>query len=235
MRVLALDSSTRDGSLALVEDDRVVVEQVGDAARPQAERLPGELLECLRTAGCRIADVDLFAVAAGPGSFTGLRIGIAAMQGLALVSRRRMVAVSLLDVLGHVAAATRAPGAAIGVWIDAYRREVFTARYTVTGATPFTAARLLACEPPDVDRPDAVVTRWRTAPPGVVIGNGAVLYADVVATLCPGLAPPPLAAAIGRLAIARAHLNETLAPADVQPFYVRRPDVEIARDRRRHA
>jgi tRNA threonylcarbamoyladenosine biosynthesis protein TsaB len=235
MRVLALDTSTRDGSVALIEDDRVIVERVGDATRPQAERLPGDLLACLQAAECRIADVDLYAIGAGPGSFTGLRIGIAALQGFALVTGRRLAAISLLDVLGHVAAATRDPGVTVGVWIDAYRHEVFTALYRVNAAVPFTSARLQACEPARVDRPAAVVARWQAAPPAVVIGNGAVLYREIAETLCPAQAPPPLAAPIGRLAIAKAHLNDTLAPASVQPLYVRRPDVEIAREQRRHA
>lgn len=235
MRVLALDTSTRDGSVAVLENGRVVVERVGDATRPQAERLPGELLDCLREAGARVADIELFAIGAGPGSFTGLRIGIAAMQGLALVTGRRMAALSLLEVAGHVMAATQPAGTTIGVWLDAYRHEVFTALYAVTGVAPFMPARLQVLEPASVGRPDAVVSRWRVSPPAAVIGSGAVLYRGLVEALCPAIAPPPLAAAIGRLAMAKAQIDDTLAPAHVQPFYVRRPDVEVAREQRRHA
>lgn len=235
MRVLALDTSTRDGSIAVLEDDRVVVERVGDAARPQAERLPGEVLTCLQAAGATVADVDLFAIGAGPGSFTGLRIGIATVQGLALVSGRRVAAFSLLDVLAHVTAATRAPGATIGVWIDGYRHEVFNALYAVTSAPPFTGDRVRTLESARVDRPDAVVARWQASPPSVVIGSGAVRYARLAEPLGSIVAPPPLAAAIGRLAMAAALGDETVAPASLQPLYVRRPDVEIAREQRRHA
>src|SRR5262245_38198388 len=108
MLVLALDTTTRAGSVALVEDDRVVDERLGDAACTHAERLPRELLALLDARGVALTAVDLFAVASGPGSFTGLRIGIATIQGLALVGRRRVVGVAALEALAHAAAHDRA-------------------------------------------------------------------------------------------------------------------------------
>jgi len=77
----------------------VLVESPGDPAHTHGQRLPGELMRLLDQAGVRIEDVDLFAVAAGPGSFTGLRVGIATVQGLAMARRRRVVAGSTLDAL----------------------------------------------------------------------------------------------------------------------------------------
>ena len=138
MRVLALDTTTRAGSVALVEDDRVLAERAGDGARSHAERLPADLVDLVDVAAMPISDVDLFAVAAGPGSFTGLRIGIATMQGLAFVSARPIVAVSALEALGQMAAVDLAPGAVVAAWMDAYRREVFSALYRVTDAPPYT-------------------------------------------------------------------------------------------------
>ncbi len=102
MRVLALDTTTRAGSVALVDDERVVDERSGDAPRPHAERLPGEIIALLAAHGVAVADVDLFAVASGPGSFTGLRIGIATIQGLAFVRQRPVVAVSALEALAQL-------------------------------------------------------------------------------------------------------------------------------------
>ncbi|MCU1385787.1 MAG: universal bacterial protein YeaZ, partial [Acidobacteria bacterium] len=101
MRVLALDTTTRAGSAALVADDRVVDERSGDGTRTHALRLPAELLTLAEAAGWPLPTIDLYAVASGPGSFTGLRIGIATVQGLALVHRRRIVAVPALDALAH--------------------------------------------------------------------------------------------------------------------------------------
>src|SRR5262245_22531746 len=101
MRVLSLDTTTRSSSVALVEDERVVCQIEGDPSLTHAERLPGDLIRTLESAGVALAAVDLFAVAAGPGSFTGLRIGIATIQGLAFVAGRRIVAISALEALGH--------------------------------------------------------------------------------------------------------------------------------------
>src|SRR5438067_13667736 len=128
MRVLALDTTTRAGSVALIEDDLVVDERAGDASRTHGERLPAELAQL----GAPWASIDVFAVASGPGSFTGLRIGIATMQGLALVTGRRVVGVSALEALAQVASADLSPGALVAPWIDAQRGEVFSALYRIT-------------------------------------------------------------------------------------------------------
>src|SRR5581483_5517642 len=140
MRVLALDTTERIGSVALVVDDDVIEARAGDASRPHAERLPGEILTLLADHGLSVADVDVFAVASGPGSFTGLRIGIATIQGLAFVRQRPVAAVS---ALAQLAAASEAPGQLVGAWMDAHRRDVFSALYRVADAPAFADARLV--------------------------------------------------------------------------------------------
>src|ERR1019366_10604976 len=146
MRVLALDTTTPAGSVALVDEDRVVDERGGDPSRTHAQRLPGDLLRVLERRGLAMSDVDLFAVASGPGSFTGLRIGIATMQGLAVVQQRRVAGISALDALAHLAARDAAPDAIVAVWMDARRHEVFSALYRVCAAAPFSADRLTEVE-----------------------------------------------------------------------------------------
>src|SRR6185295_4419452 len=116
MRVLALDTTTRAGSVAIVDGDRVIDERGGDASRTHAERLPAEILALLAAHHRTIADVDLFAVASGPGSFTGLRIGIATIQGLAFVGGQRIVAVPALEALGQIASLNAMPGDAVAAW-----------------------------------------------------------------------------------------------------------------------
>src|SRR5450759_3609387 len=131
MKVLALDTTTREGSVALVEDDRIVAEQIGDGTRTHALRLPDELLQLADAHHLAVSDVDLFAVASGPGSFTGLRIGIATIQGLAFVHRRRIVGVPALEALAHLGSLGLSPGTVIASWMDAHRREGFAAVYRV--------------------------------------------------------------------------------------------------------
>jgi tRNA threonylcarbamoyladenosine biosynthesis protein TsaB len=237
--VLALDTTTPAGSVALIEDDRVEDERRGDAARTHAERLPGEILSVLDARGLRASDIDLFAVASGPGSFTGLRIGIATIQGLAFVHRRPVVGVSALDALAWAAGASAAPGTLVAAWMDAHRREVFSALYRVTDAAPFALDRLVEIDAAAVGDPAATLARWAalgSAETPVFAGDGAVRYEDAIrgggaadAVIVP---PPPIASTIGRLALARARAGADADPAGIRPLYVRRPDAEIDREKK---
>ncbi len=235
MRVLALDTTTSGGSVAVVEVGRIVVERAGDAATTHAQRLPRELLEALETAGATLDSVDVFAVAVGPGSFTGIRIGMAAMQGLALVSRKPIVPVSTLDALGHLASRGRRPGELVGAWVDAHRGDVYSALYRVEDHPEYDVARLTVVAPPRVGRPAATAAEWlsREDRPARVAGDGAIVYAELLGGAAPVGAPPLLAGAIGRIAVAHARAGRHVAPAEIQPLYVRRPDVELAREQGR--
>ena len=155
MRVLALDTTTRSGSVALVENDRIVDERGGNGARTHAERLPGEITAIADGNRLPLSEVDLYGVAAGPGSFTGLRIGIATIQGLAFVHGRRIVGVSALDALAQIGSLDVLPGTLVAAWMDAHRRDVFSAVYRVTGALPFSPGRLVHVEGPTVGDPAA--------------------------------------------------------------------------------
>jgi tRNA threonylcarbamoyladenosine biosynthesis protein TsaB len=239
MRVLALDTTTREGSVALIEDVRVIAERAGEEARTHAERLPRELLDLLDDWGLSIADIDLFAVAAGPGSFTGLRIGIATIQGLALVEARPVVPVSALDALAQVGSTDEAPGTLIGAWMDAQRGEVFSALYRVGDGPLYDPERLVEIDAPAVAAPAITLARWTQwlEPDGVrFVGGGAERYRSRILEAGErwGIAPPRLlAAAVGRMAIAAASRGRLVHPAAIQPIYIRRPDAEIDREKRR--
>jgi len=250
MRVLSLDTTTAAGSVALVVDDRVVMERNGEFSCSHAERLPSDIIALLDACGVAVAEVDLFAVACGPGSFTGLRIGIATIQGLAFVHGRGVVAISSLEALAHVASleTTASPVPTIASWMDAHRAEVFSALYRVAAAAPFEPERLVEIEAPAVGDPSAVIARWTDGmgvSPEIFIGDGAVKYHDAIhrssgavghprerATRATIIEPPALAGAIGRLGAGRARRGGATSAAGIRPLYVRRPDAEIARDRR---
>src|SRR5262249_50754932 len=153
MRVIALDTTTRSGSVALVDSDRVIEERAGDAARSHAERLPSEIVTLAAAHQLPLSDVDLYGVASGPGSLTGLRIGIATIQGLACVRRRRIVAVSSREALAHARSLDAAAGTIVAAWMDAHRRDVFTALYRVRDATAFNGGHLEELEGPAVGDP----------------------------------------------------------------------------------
>jgi tRNA threonylcarbamoyladenosine biosynthesis protein TsaB len=237
MLILALDTTTRAGSLALVRDDVLLETFVGDDARTHATRLPGDVLDCLSRHGHVVADVDLYGVAAGPGSFTGLRIGIATVQGLAFANARPVAAVSALDALADATVVGR-PGACPArlraAWMDARRGEVYAALYRRV------AARWEAIATPIVQKPEAVLAAWARDVAGqalTFVGDGASSYAAVIeaahgpaATIVSPV--PPLAPAIARLALAEARAGRAGHPHAIRPVYIRRPDAELARDRR---
>ena len=258
MVILALDTTTKAGSCALWRDGALVEQRPGDAARTHAERLPGDLADLLAAHGLTVKDVDLYAVASGPGSFTGLRVGIATIQGLALVHGRKVVAVSALEALALTGAGLRgaslAGGAAAaggtviaGGWMEAYRGEVFGALYRVS------AGALEELAPPSVAAPAELAASWARIIQGDLdgassnsgnkdgSGGEAVIIGDAVPSTRDALSaamPPfvqlldtvPLAATIAQ--IAHAHPERATLPHAIIPLYVRRPDAELARDRR---
>jgi tRNA threonylcarbamoyladenosine biosynthesis protein TsaB len=232
MRVLALDTTGRAGSVALVDDGRIVREHEGDASRTHGERLPGELAAL----GAAFASVDVFAVAIGPGSFTGLRIGIATMQGLALVNGRPIVGISALEAHAQLAGRALGAGALVACWIDAQRGEVFSALYRVAEAPLFVPERLVELEAPAVADPPRTLAEWSGHPvqSAIFAGDGAARYEGVLARARQQgrlAAPVPIAGAIGCMAAVRAARGLAVPPESIAALYVRRPDAELLRDR----
>jgi tRNA threonylcarbamoyladenosine biosynthesis protein TsaB len=229
MMVLALDSTARRNSCALLSDDTVLGAHTGDAARSSATQLPGDLERLLTDAGVGLGAIDLFAVAVGPGSFTGLRVGIATMQGLAFARGKALAGVSALDALARLAqpaaraAAGGGEGVRIATWVDAWRGEVFAALYEGNALI----------EPPSVEPPERLVARYGAAPT-YFIGDGVVSFTTLIQARCAGSViasdpAPPLAVTIGQLASAAARDGHTPGPDEIRPLYVRRPDVELTR------
>lgn len=226
MLILALDTTTRAGSAAVLRDGALVAEHVGDPAVTHGQRLPRDLMRVLDAAGVAIADVDLFAVAAGPGSFTGLRVGIATIQGLAFAAERRVVPVSALDALARAA---RDGQNLVGAWMDAQRGEVFAALYPPDADAPVA--------PPSNASPEETLERWGPAIGDRrlrLAGDGALRYRDVIARMMPAATVvdplPPLARFVGAIAADRP--ERAVMPHAIVPIYVRRPDAELARLKR---
>ena len=225
MLILSLDTTTRSGSVAIVRDGAVVHESTGDAALTHAQRLPGDLMRACDGAAVSIADVELFAVAAGPGSFTGLRIGIATIQGLAVARGRLVVPVSTLEALAMSAGAPR-----VAAWLDAQRGEVFAQVFGQRNERYQALVDAISMPP------DAVLETHAPILGGAVFhGDGAARYrTQIEAALGPAtpIVDPvrPLAGAIGLIAARQP--ERAVAPHAIAPIYVRRPDAELARDRR---
>jgi tRNA threonylcarbamoyladenosine biosynthesis protein TsaB len=248
MIVLALDTTTRAGSVALLRDDELLAVASGDPAKGHAERLPAALVRVLQERGMELPQVDVFGVAAGPGSFTGLRIGIATIQGLAFALGRPVAGVSVLDVLAVIAReaardaagppdlpvqADGGGGPLVAAWMDAQRSEVFAALYPVEPG-------LVPVDGPVSETPAGVLERWQTLVGDQAVwfaGDGVARYYDLLVerlgSRFRAVEPlPPLAPTIARLAAAEAAAGRAVAPHAIRPVYVRRPDAELARDRK---
>jgi tRNA threonylcarbamoyladenosine biosynthesis protein TsaB len=237
MVVLGLETATRAGSLALVADGATAARR-GDATRTHGERLPGEILAWLTAQGRSLADVDLFAVIAGPGSFTGLRVGMATLQGLVLPGTRRVVPVPTLDAVaaGWIDATRPSARTLVVACLDGQRGDIFFAGWETADAAGFDQARSIV--EARVGRPPELaheLTRLGRDVPIVIVGDGADRYADVFDPLAPAVVHVRLERPLAAIAAERAAAHPELAvgPHALRPIYVRRPDAVLARERAR--
>ena len=226
MIVLALDTSTGAGSCSVMRGHRLVREEASDASRPQATRLPGDLAALLARASIALTDIDALAVCIGPGSFTGLRVGIAAMQGLAVALKKPLVGVSAFDALARVARKqSRFPlPVPTATWIDAWRGEVYAAVYEDAGPVA----------PPIVERPETLLSLL-AGQEVLFTGDGAALHETLIRSTLGSAAhltqpvAPLLAGAIAALAGEALEQGDRPLPHAIRPLYVRRSDAELAR------
>lgn len=211
--MLAVDTTSDRGSVALVEAGSVRAE-TGLYAGPghgHAEQLLPAIELLLSQNRIQLGDVEGYAVAIGPGSFTGLRVGISSVQGLALAGTRPCCGVSTLDALGRQA---RHEGRPVAAMIDAFRDEIFGALY---------AADESSIDGPLLSTPRAFVER--VGPGAAYVGSGADRYAAAVAAqdasaLILGGAPL-LAGSVGLIAEERFARQAGLGPELLRPLYVR--------------
>ena len=123
MNILAVDTAGKTAGVALLQDDRLLYEVYLDAGMTHSETLMPMIDTCLKMCGMTCADIDLYGVNAGPGSFTGLRIGLAAVKGLAFPRETLCAPVSTLEAL---AAAHTGEGTVLCA-LDARRAQVYSA------------------------------------------------------------------------------------------------------------
>ena len=217
MRLLALDTATEACSVALWVDGAVAMAQRRLMVRGHAEALMPMVAAVMAECGLAYGDIDAFAVTRGPGTFTGLRIGLAAARGLALAAERPLIGLTTLEVLAASVPVARR-GQSLMAAIDARRDEiygqVFATDLTPLGEPAARSADALAAEP------------W--VPPLQVVGTAARRMADLLGdgvTALPGDGCPDAAVAVA-LAATRS-LPAVGVP--VAPLYLRPPDARLPR------
>jgi tRNA threonylcarbamoyladenosine biosynthesis protein TsaB len=197
---LAIDTSSPSGSLALLRDDNLIAVVGTSSAELYSSRVFRHLEFLLGELSLRLENFDLFAVAAGPGSFTGLRVGLAAVKGWAEVFGKPIAAVSALEA---IAAQSRARSPKVISVMDARRGELYWGRYRRAESDPG-APEVFAGAISEVD--------GSVRPP-------LRLSVERVSLV--------LAPEIGRLGLMRAHRGELVDALTLDANYIRRSDAEL--------
>jgi len=224
MKVLGIDTSTSCGSVGLVDDGRLISEYILDIPVTHSERLLGAIGFVLGEARCVIGDLDGWAISLGPGSFTGLRIGVSTVKGLAFATRKPVAGISSLDVLASQISPT--PYLICPV-LDARKEEVYTALYRY-GERDF----LKRESPYEAVRPEDLVRRMEEKT--IFIGDGVKTYGTFLQSHLASLAlfPPfpinfPHGSFVAKLGLELLQRGVHLDLATFGPIYVRPSEAEV--------
>jgi tRNA threonylcarbamoyladenosine biosynthesis protein TsaB len=227
VRALGLETATWTASVGIVDDQCALAERSVRVSDSHARVLLGLIDDVLGDAGLGIADLDLLAVSIGPGSFTGLRIGLSVAKGIALAAGTAVTGVPTLEALA------RAAGPRQGVVcpvLDARKGEVYGATFR------WEQDSLVALTPPVVVAPRRFAERLE--PPCLLLGDGVDVYRDVwterfgdAAELATLDEIPPSGVVVAALG-AELYMREgARAVADLEPMYVRRSEAELNHNR----
>lgn len=224
MKILAIDTSTISGSLAVLTDGRVTAEWTLQSAQTHNRRLMKTLDALLHEAECPLASVDAYAVTIGPGSFTGLRIGLTTAKTLAWAMNKPLIGIPTLDVL---AAPLRFSSLPVCTMLDARKKEVYFSLYR---SDP--EGRMRRLQPCRAVQPAIIadLIRERT----IFCGDGWLLYGKLLLERLGNLAveaPASFhilrASVLAELAQKNLESGHDSDPMTIIPFYVRLPEAEI--------
>ena len=215
MKILALESSATAASVALCEDEALIAQSFRDTGLTHSQTLLPMTEELLAHCGLTVADLDLIAVAAGPGSFTGLRIGVATAKGLAWAAQLPCAGCSTLEAMAWNLAGLDGELCAA---MDARRHQVYNARFRAENGTitRLTEDRAIALE-------DLIEELRGTKTTQIVLGDGARLCWEALtaAGIPARLAPPNLrqqtAWGVARLGLELAKAGQTVPPEELVP------------------
>lgn len=213
MKVLGLDTASGFASVALVDDNHVLAELRSDTAGHRADLLVIVDDACKR-AGITPAQLDAVAIGAGPGSFTGLRIGMATAKGIAFATGRPLWAVSSLAALAYPELERDDSGIVVAV-LDARRGEVFAGAYRREGGAVVLVGEERVLPPRELSS---------FAPPGArFVGDATRAYPEL-AELPGTWGQTPSGVAVARLALAGARVDVLVSGV---PTYIRPSEAEI--------
>jgi tRNA threonylcarbamoyladenosine biosynthesis protein TsaB len=252
MRVLAIDTSTMLGGIAIMDDlAGLVVETRLNVKSTHSERLMTTIDYALKQSGYTISDMDIFAVATGPGSFTGLRIGLSTVKGFSYATGKPIVSVPTLEALAQNFPFCRYP---VCTMLDARKKEVYVALFEwkdeglvrLINETSIRVDRLLgkinelfrtnSDRMNSISNPPFVKGGEGGLPVGKIIftGDGAILYKNEIVSLMGEravFASPekmvPSPANVACIGVQKALRGEFSEPINLVPFYIRKSEAEL--------
>ena len=218
--ILAIETATRAGSVAVARGELVLSSRVGDPDISHSTNLIEMIESALNEAGIKLSDVDFFAAAVGPGSFTGLRIGLATVKALASVTHRQIVGVSTLAAIAH---ATRVEGQVVAL-LPAGRGEVFAQMFSVSDGDVIAQDAAAHLSPKEtIERYDKESdVRWA--------GEGVEKLSEFLqaeSSSGPANSSALLAVSLAALALKDYREGKSVGPDDLHAVYVRASDAEI--------
>ncbi|MBI4838219.1 MAG: tRNA (adenosine(37)-N6)-threonylcarbamoyltransferase complex dimerization subunit type 1 TsaB [Nitrospirae bacterium] len=231
MKILALETATMAGSAAIVQDEELIGEIRVNISTAHAERLMPSIEYLLKASRISIKDIDAFAVSIGPGSFTGLRIGLSTAKGFSYSTGKPIISVPTLDAFARTL--PFCPHF-ICPMLDARKNEVYAGLYKweigiCTKIVPETAIN-----PADFLR--------QIKGPAVFIGEGARIYKKLIkdalgdaALFAPVSKMIPSASAVGEIALEKLKNGLIADPVSLTPFYLRKSEAEIKKDALPHS
>jgi len=223
VKLLAIDTSTMFGGVALLNDDVLLAESRLNVMVTHSERLLTEINHIITKTGLEINDIDVFAVAIGPGSFTGLRVGLSTVKGLIYPAKKELVTVPTLEAF-----AWNLPFSPYQVCpiLDARKKEVYSALFKWSGD------KFIKTLKEQTFRIETLIEN--ITEPTIFLGEGALLYKDKItnklsdqALFAPSHLMSPLpsnVAYLGRLKALQGNFDD---PIKATPMYLRRSEAEL--------
>ncbi|USG61203.1 tRNA (adenosine(37)-N6)-threonylcarbamoyltransferase complex dimerization subunit type 1 TsaB [Sneathiella marina] len=225
MKILALDTALNACSVAILDGDNVQAHVHEKRARGHAETLMPLIQDLMKSCGTQFSDLDLIAVTVGPGTFTGLRIGLAAARGIALAAAKPCRGITTLEALAASVPANVSQGRPIIATADARRREIYAQVFS-----DGQSAGLMAPQTEPIALPLVAADSFLTMDEALIIGSGGPLLAahpdfDAKRFQISDLDPDPDAILVGRLAATRPIPRPSDGPP--APLYLRAPDAKL--------
>ncbi len=225
MKLLAVESTSMAAGAALIQEDKLIGEIRTNHKKTHSEQLLPMIDHLLQMCECPLSEIDVLAVSLGPGSFTGIRIGVATVKGLAQALHKPVVGVNSLEALAWQANAFQ--GRVVPL-VDAQRKLVYTAAYS------FDESGVAILREPDVLHiQELLAILSETTEDLFFLGDAMPLHRELINETLGGrarfalpLQAMPSASSLAQCAIRKALAGELMSPASIQPIYLRTSQAE---------